>query len=155
MKWSIVATDENGNQDVLNNTVGLPGTLYIRNETNASQLVDDNVTVTVAFEDGDVVETRSTEDGTIDMSGLPTTDFIVTAEANGYYGRTVYFQSIIGDTSVYMLNESYSAVEARYTLDDPTGQYPTDSLVIVKRAINRSGTNKYRTIYSDRFGQRA
>lgn len=152
-EWSIVATDENGNQDIVNATVGQPGTLYIRNETNASELVNSPVDVTVSFKNGTTVTTRTTSDGTIDMTGLPTTDFIVTVEASSdYHKRVVYFQSIIGDQSVYLLNKSYASVETRFTLDDPTGNFPANSFVIVKKAINRSGTNKYRTIYSDKFG---
>lgn len=151
--WSVVAEDEQGNIDIVNATVGLPGTLYIRNETNASELVDSPVTVTVAFKNGTNVTTVETTDGTIDMTGLPTTDFIVTVEASeNYYKRVVYFQSIIGARSVYMLNTSYSAVETRFELDDPTGQFPANSLIIIKKAINKSGTNKYRTMYSDKFG---
>lgn len=152
-EWSAVATDSNGNQDIINATVGIPGTLYIRNETAPDELVDSPVEVTVSFENGTAVETITTTDGTVNMSGLPTTDFIVTAEASSdYYQRTVYFQSIIGDQSVYLLNQSISATESRFVLDDPTGEYPDSSFLIIKKAINRSGENKYRTIYSDRFG---
>lgn len=152
-EWSIVATDENGNKDVVNATVGQPGTLYIRNETNASELVNSPINVTVAFKNGTTVTTRTTSDGTIDMTGLPTTDFVVTVEANSdYHKRVVYFQSIIGNQSVYLLNKSYNSVESRFTLDDPTGKYPANSFVIIKKSINRSGTTKYRTIYSDKFG---
>ena len=151
--WSVVATDENGNKDTINATVGLPGTLYIRNETNASELIDNPVNVTVAFQNGTVVTTRRTSDGTIDMTGLPTTDFLVTVNASqDYYQRVVYFQSIIGEQSVYLLNKSYPAIESRFVLDDPTGQFPPSSYLIVKKPMNRSGTNKYRTIYSDKFG---
>ncbi len=151
--WSVVATDENGNEAVLNATVGLPGTLYIRNETNASQLVDSPVEVTVEFQNGTVVTERTTTSGTLDMTGLPTTDFLVTVNASqDFYARTVYFQSIIGDSSVYLLNKSYKAYEDRFKLEDPTGQFPSESFVIIKKPINRSGTKKYRTIYSDRFG---
>lgn len=151
-EWSVVATDENGNKDVINASVGVPGTLYIRNETSADNLIDNSVDVTVSFENGTTITERTTSDGTVDMSGLPTTDFIVTATADGYYSRTVYFQNIIGDDSVYLLDKSYNATETRFVLEDPTGQYPSDSIVIIKRAINQSGTYRYRTIYSDEFG---
>lgn len=152
-EWSVVATDTNGNKDIVNATVGTPGQLTIRNETNASQLVDSPINVTVAFKNGTTVTTRTTDDGTIDMTGLPTTDFIVTAEASSdYYKRVEYFESIIGNQSIYMLNKSYAATESRFELSDPTGEYPPSSVLILKKAINQSGTNKYRTIYSDRFG---
>ena len=150
--WSVVATDENDNKDIVNATVGVPGTLYIRNETDGDELINSSVDVTVSFQNGSTITERTTGDGKIDMSGLPTTDFIVTAEADGYYSRTVWFENIIGDDSVYLLNETYNTTENRFVLEDPTGQFPSESVVIVKRAINQSGTNQYRMIYSDEFG---
>lgn len=151
--WSVVATDEAGNEDVVNATIGSPGTLHIRNETNPSELVDSPVEVTVKFDNGTAVQTRTTTDGTVNMSGLPTTDFIVTVNGSqDYYARTVYFQSLIGNRSVYLLNQSYPAVESRFRLDDPTGNYPSSSILIIKRALNTSGTDTYTKIYADRFG---
>lgn len=152
-EWSVKATDSVGNTAWLNTTFGTPGVIFIRNETNPSQLVTNPVNVTVKFENGSVVTTRTTSDGTLDMDGLPTTDFIVVIEASqNFTSRTVYFQSIIGNRSVYLLNKTYPTVESRFTLSDPTGEYPTQSVLYIKRAINMSGENRYRTIYSDRFG---
>jgi len=153
-EWSAIATDEQGNTDVINATVGVPGTLFLRNETNPSELVDSPVNVTVSFKNGTTVTTREVSDGTVNMSGLPTTDFIVTAEASQNYTKRVrYFESIVGDRSVYMLNQTeYATVETRYVLDDPTGEYPANSFVILKKPIERNNTTEYRTMYSDRFG---
>lgn len=152
-EWSVVATDENGNQDILNVTVGLPGDLTIRNETNASEILTDPINITVKFYNGTIIYTRNTTTGSINMTGLPPGDFIVEAEANkNFYKRVVYFPNIVGNRSIYMLNKTYPAVESRFVLDDPTGQFPTDSVLIVKRPINRSNVTKWRTIYSDRFG---
>lgn len=151
--WSAVATDDRGHQDVVNATFGTPGDLYIRNETNASQLVTDPVDVTVRFQNGTIISERTTDTGVIDMSGIGSEAFTVNIEASqDYYQRTVYFESLIGNRSVYLLNQNRTAHEARFQLEDPTGQYDSSTILYVRKAINQSGTLSYRTIYADRFG---
>lgn len=150
--WSVVATDENGNTDVINATVGQPGFIFIRNETNGDMIVD-TVNVTVRFDNGTIVTNRTVSDGTLDMTGLPTHEFVVILDPqSNFYGRTVYFPNVIGNRSVYLLNKNFTANEVRFVLNDPTGQFSSESLLYVKRAINVSGTNRYRTIHSDYFG---
>lgn len=152
-EWSVIATDENGNQDIVNATVGVPGTLYIRNETNPSELVDDPINVSVRFHDGEIVE-KETNDGTIDMSGLPTTDFIVEIEPTGNFSdRTVYFPSIVGQRDIYLLNtSSKDSIDTRFTLNDPTANFPDTSILYIQKPIEQGGTIKYRTVHADEFG---
>lgn len=154
-EWSAVATDELGKTDVVNVTFGTPGTLYIRNETQPSQLVTNPVNVTVSFFNETAIKTFTISDGTLDMTGLPTEDFIVRAEPSGtnYTARTIHFQNIIGNKSVYLLNTSVTTtVESRFVLDDPTGQFGSESLLIIKKPIEQDNTTTYQTIFSDEFG---
>lgn len=152
-EWSAVATDEFGRQDILNASFGVPGTLYIRNVSNPSELVDAPVNVTVRWIGTDRVYQNTTETGTVDMQGLPITDFIVEVDANqSFYSRTVYFLSIVGERNVYLLNTNYTSVETRFQLEDPTGQFDSNTILYLSRPIERNGVTTWRTVYADVFG---
>jgi hypothetical protein len=153
--YTVKATDDLGAVDKLTTTVGIPGTLYIRNETNASELVDSPVNVTIRWfrDDTDIVISNTTSTGTVDMQGLPVSDFIVEVDPDqDYVNRTAYIPTIVGQDSVYTLNKSYTRVTTRFTLEDVSGTYSSQSILFIKRPINRSGTTKFRTVHADRFG---
>lgn len=148
-----VATDSFGQQTELEWVFGVPSTFYVRNSTSPNQLVDDRqVDVTFYPEDSDTVYNRTTSDGTVDMSGLPTTDFIVSANADGYNPSTIYIPTITSQQSIYLTNENESTVEVRFVLEDETGTFGIDSRLNVKRAVTQNGSNMYRTVVSDEFG---
>lgn len=129
-----------------------PGTLYIRNESNASELVKP-VEVEVRWYGSNRVFTNTTTDGKVNMSGLPITDFIVSINASdGWYGRTVYIDNLFEQNSVYLLNKSKPAIVSRFNLEDTSGEFTTRSRFTLYRPINKSGVVKYRRIISDRFG---
>lgn len=152
--WTVEATDQFGQTTTQEYTFSVPDTLYIRNETNASQLVDSPVNVTVRFFGEDEVFTRETDTGTLDMTGLPVTeDFVVDVEASeNYTSRTVFIRSIFEQQSVYLLNNTASTIETRFTLNDPTGQFGGSSVLYISKPINQSGTTEFRTVYADEFG---
>jgi hypothetical protein len=153
--WSVTATDKYGESVSKSYSFGVPDTLYIRNESNASQLVKSPTEVEVQFfADNGSVYRRSTTTGTVDMRGLPATeDFYVQANADGYHERTVYLQSLIQQQTVYLLNKSVPTATIVFELDDATGRFPpSDSTLFVQKAINKSGTVEYRTVVSDQFG---
>lgn len=151
--WSARAVDEAGNADVVNATVGTPGNLTIRNVSSPDDLISSPVNVTVSFINGTTVETRKTSNGKIDMTGLPTTDFIVEVNASqDYYGRTVYISSIVNNQAVYLLDKNQSVVESRFVLEDATGQFDSESIMVLKRPINRSGITTYQRVVADEFG---
>jgi len=106
----------------------------------------------VRFEQGDTVQERQVSDGTVNMTDLGTGRFVVDVSASGYQDRTIILQNTVGNKSAYLLNDTVATVESRFTLDDPTGQFPPSSAVIVKRGIEKNGTIKYRTIHADTFG---
>jgi hypothetical protein len=153
--WTVTAEDSFGNSNSQSYSYGVPDTLYIRNETNASELVDSPTEVQVTFfaENGSVY-TRQTTTGTIDMRGLPATeDFYVQANADGYRDRTVYLESLIEQQTVYLLNESVSSATIVFELDDSTGRFPaSETTLFVEKPINVSGSTQYRVIASDQFG---
>jgi len=136
-----------------------PGTLYIRNESDPSQLVGSGqspVDVEVRFFLGedttapDQIITREVSDGTINMTGLPINEsFVVVADADGYYPRRIFVESLLQQETIYLLPESQPSVQKFYQLTDYTGLYPQDrSVVKIQRPINGS----WRTVQGDYFG---
>lgn len=136
-------------------TVTVPATLEVRDVTNTSKLVDgDNATVT--FYGGDqetqIVE-RPVENGTVDLSGLPTdTEFTVVVRADDYYTRQTIIPSLYDQANVWMLprNET-DAVEIVFLLDDRTGEFAnSDSTQLrVQRAIEHNGSMEWRDVVGD------
>lgn len=147
------ATDEYGNTANTSWTFSTPSQLYIRNETNASELVDTPTEVEVTFFGPDQTYTRTTTTGIVNLTGLPNDEeFIVTAQAQGYETRTIRINSLIQQQNIFLLNEDVSSVDARFVLEDNTGEFPTDTVVNIMKPIELNGTVAYRTIVADEFG---
>jgi len=137
-----------------------PETLFVRNESNTSQLVDGNATspveVSIRFYLGDDTESpsqvieRSTTDGTINMTGLPADEsFVVVADAPGYLPRRIFVESLYQSESIYLLPETKAHVEKVYALSDFTGLYPKSETVLkIQRAIG----GEWETVQGDFFG---
>jgi len=145
------ATDSYGQYAVKEWSFGVPNTLYLRNETQPSQIIKDDMNVSFYERDGDYIFSRDTSDGTIDMSGLNTTEYIATVKPqnSSWTQRTVYIPDIAEVQDIYLLNTTvYETVTTRFVLNDPTAQYTSRSLLIIKRDIN----NTFQRIVADEFG---
>lgn len=150
--WYVEATDDAGATTTLDTqTFRVPDTLYIRNESAPNTLVD-NVDVTITWYGESVVEERTSNDGTINMTGLPPEDFYVSIEADGYNDRTVYIDTLYQQREIFLLPENVTSVETRFVLNDVTGQFDESARLVVERALNVSGSNQYRRIAADQFG---
>jgi hypothetical protein len=153
--WSAVITDNAGQTATVNGSFGTPTELEIRSEQNPGSLVTSAATVNVTFygDDGST-ETRTTTNGIIDMDGLPLdTPFTVQVEADGYITRQSYVESVIERETIYLLEDTTTAVESNFVVDDPTGEFsPQNSRVFVKKPITRNGTTTYQTVVADIAG---
>lgn len=155
--WS--ATDDVGETDTFTQVFRTPDTLYIRNESAPTQLVD-NSTLDVTFYASNTSLQTTTSNGTVSLDGLPADERIVgVVNAGGYYSRHIVIQSIFSQESVYLLDKNVSAVEDRFTLSDQSGQFEQDeTAVVVKRPLTRDydgdGANetRYETVAADQFG---
>lgn len=151
------AGDAWGNSDTsTTHTITVPSNLSIYNESNSTQLVD-NATVELRFyfEDQPTkIVSKNTSDGTIDMSGLPADrPFVVVAQADGYYSRRIFVESLYETESVYLLPENETAVNPSFKLEDYTGKYPSDETVLlVQRALDNGTAVDWRTVEGDLFG---
>lgn len=153
--WSLTAEDSTGDTTSVSGSFRTPTRLEIRNETNPSDLVTSQAEVEVTFfSNEDSVVTRTTTDGTIDMSGLPLNeDFTVSVDAEGYYERQSYVSSIVEQQELYILNDTKPTVETQFEVEDPTGKYSSgDTRVFVLKAITQNGQTEYKPIVSDLLG---
>lgn len=150
----VTATDAYGQSATETFTYTIPSTLFIRNESNPSELVNSPTNVTLRFFADEQVYSRETSTGSVNLTGLPVDEtFIVDVEASANYStRTVYLKNIYEQNSVYLLPDNESSIETRFTLDDPTGEFDSRTILYVEKAINRSGNVEFRTVHADRFG---
>jgi|GEM_PF-5340216 len=147
------ATDSYGHSDTLTQTFTTPSVLYIRPESDPDALVDgSNVSIEVRFYTGDAIYTRMTSDGTVSLAGLPAGErFAVVLSAEGYYRRRLIIDSLYQQQTAYMLNDSMTAAEKQFVLNDVGGNYPAESTrLYIQRSINNS--TGYQTVAADYFG---
>jgi len=155
-EWSVTASDTQGTTESIGPfEFATPNTLYIRNEANPNELVNDtSSSIEVRFINNGEVYSRSTDDGKIDLSGLPANEeFVVETEADGYITRQTLIRGIIDQQSVYLLPNTTDSVETQFIVSDPTGQVNTEnSRILVKKPIELNGSVDYRTIVADLSG---
>jgi hypothetical protein len=152
--YTVVAEDAYGNTNTEVYDYSVPDTLFVRNATNHTQLVPANGEITFFGENA--VYTRTTDDGTLNLTGLPVNqEFLVRVEPtdSNYTTRIYYFESIYVQQSAYLLNTSaYSTIESRFVLNDPTGEFGSESVLSIQRPIVINGTQTWQTVYADEFG---
>jgi len=153
----ITTTDAYSLSTEVEDSYSTPDQLYIRNELNHSELVTDPVNATVTFFGPEETYQRDVSDGTVNLTGLPVnSDMTVTAvpSDSNWTSRTTFIQSIYDQQSIYLLNLSAvdSAVENRFILDDPTGEFGPQTTLFIQRAIEINGSTVYQTIHADQFG---
>lgn len=152
--WHVVATDEYGHETTSDTfSYESPSQLEIYNESDPTTLVNNsNATIEFYFGNGTVstTETKTTSDGTVDMSGLPADQqFVVVVEAEGYAPRRIYVPGLYETQRVFVLPNSATGVEPTFDLKDYTGLYPPETSVLkVQRVLNGS----WQTVEGDYFG---
>lgn len=161
-EWSAVVTDANGETDTVNETFQTPSNITLREEHDPQQLVD-NSTVTLRFSTvgGDIAVERQTDNGTVDMGGLPDSAFVVFAESPDHYDRRIYVDSIYEQEDMFLLNETEfprgqnEAIRSRFIYEDLTGDFPrSDTTIQIERAVDLDGDNEseYMVVAGDYWG---
>jgi hypothetical protein len=111
------------------------------------------VSVELQFFVGDqeqLVETRSTTNGRVNMTGLPTDQpFVVVADADGYVSRRIFVDSLSDRQQVYLLPDSKQSVDPTFTLEDYSGDFDESITVLV---IQRHLNGSWQTVEGDYFG---
>ncbi len=147
-----IATDSNGNTKELTWSFSVPNELQVRQARDPYSLIDDRTVNLTFYEDGDIY-TRTTSDGTINTTGLPAdSDLVGEAKADGYFTGYFIIEDISKQQSVYLLNSNASSVEVRFTLRDRTGNFEGNGAHLqIQKAINRTGSTEWHTVYGDEF----
>lgn len=157
-EWYAEAEDAEGLSDSTGELVfRTPEGLVVRDEQTQELITGGGSNVTAQFYPvgSDQVIRRSTDDGSIDLAGLPSTgSIVVDLNANGYYPRTTLLTDISEQRSAYLLNDSVSTVRPAFRIVDRTQSFPADdSRLIVKRPISSDNdTADFVTIVGDTFG---
>ena len=152
--WKV--TDEYGNADTLTQNFTTPAELSIFRESENSTKIA-SATVTLRFypvgNQSAQVVTKTTTDGTINMTGLPVNQpLVAVANASGYESRRVFIRSLYAQQRMYLLNSSADSVETIFEMRDYSGRYPPDNTVL---EIQRSINGDWQTISGDYFGATA
>lgn len=148
--WSVTAKDELGNEYTASSTFGIPDNITLRNLSNPDEIV---LTGEVTIYAGDRSYNRSTTDGNISMDNISANvPLVIEVNASGYRERTTVLPSLVQQQDVYLLNQSVPAVTTRFTLDDASGEFPSESILYIERPLTQNGTNKYRVVAADEFG---
>lgn len=148
------ASDDYGDQ-VTSSTfsVSTPANITLRKESDPDTLVTDAQANITAYYDGQVI-TRNTSNGKLDLSGFPVDQpIMLRIAADGYYTRTIVIDNIYEQANAYLLNDSIAAYQARFSLEDPTGNYPdSDTVLFVERDLTLNGSTEWRIIAGDNIG---
>jgi hypothetical protein len=147
-EWYAVANDSDGLIDRSQNfTVTSPGFVTVKNNNNNNDLT--NETVTAEFYTNSGIETKTTNNGEIDMLNLPNQDMRVDFSANNFSARSFQFFGIDENKTVYMQPVGSGFSTITFTLNDETGQYPPVNTTLI---IEESKSGNWTTIASERFG---
>jgi hypothetical protein len=155
-EWYATVQGSNGLSDTLpNQTFQAPEQLEIRDEQNPGTLITNPGSAEVRFyTDSDQVYTRSPDNGTISLAGLPADEtFVAAVSVEGYNTRTITIDSLLEQQTAYLLSENATVAEVDFELNDQTNQFPADQTTLfVQRAITRNNSTAWRTIVGERFG---
>lgn len=152
--WTVEAEDDEGNLETEVFTFSTPSNITVFNESAPTEVIDEETINVTVYSQGEQVFNRSTDDGTIPLQGLTATeDLVVEMEAANYTRRTAIVEDLAVQHRFYLLPTSVASVEVRFTISDPTGEFPSsDSQLFVKRALTVGGNTTFQTITADNFG---
>lgn len=160
-QWYAVASDNYG-KSTTSQTYSLfgPDVIQIRDEESQELLDDLNGNISVQFypsnDSRSTIYTRQAQGGVVSLEGLPADEeFVVVADVDGYESRRIVINSVIEQSTIYLVNESNSLlVLNEFSLIDDSGQFPTPQtkLFIQKAFETQDGNAEYRTITGDYFG---
>lgn len=144
-EWYAAVEDSYGVQgfDSQTETMTVPATLEIRNETPQHGKITTGTVELIFYEEDDdnpTIVNRTVTNGEVDLSGLPVgSKFSIHIEAPNHHTRTILLDSIYNQSTIYMLQTSTTSVEQTFDLQDSTGNFPGDGTDLkIQRAINDS-----------------
>lgn len=149
--YNVTAIDGfGGNDSVTEIRIIGTGATAVRSE-QTGDLIETEVQTTLFGENGQIYE-RNTSDGLLDYSDINDQAYTIQVSSDNYYTRTRYVSSLNELSTLFILSDSVETVTAQFNLDDTTGEYDSDSILIIDRSIDTGNGTQYRTIVADQFG---
>lgn len=161
--WSVNTTDAYGNSNVQQYSLNLPSNATIFEIADPPEKLDQRQINASFIRPGeDTVISREIFDpeAKTSLRGLPVdSPYIVSLEADNVVDRRTVVFSLIEQQQFFLLNQSANTVDVEFNVDDRTGEFGGDSLLVVERALNVSATGpdetKYVNVAGDEIGSRA
>jgi len=150
--WSVTAEDFLGAESTSSSDFAIPGEIVVRNVSNSSERIP-GVNATVYTENSQITLT-SDADGVIPLDTLPGGEALVMElKKDGWKDRTTVIPSVIQANDAYLMPENNtSTVQNRFTINDPSGEFGSDSIVYISQPIEQNNTTDWRTVSADQFG---
>jgi len=149
--WSASAKDQFGATTTESASFVVPGNITVRNISQTSQVVP-NATATVYTGSGST-EIEADANGNLSLEGLPANQqLVMDISAPDYETRTTTIPSIVQAEDAYLIPNGTDTVTNRFTLNDPTGEFDSDSVVYVERPVELGNETEWRTVAGDQFG---
>jgi|APHM01.1.fsa_nt_gi hypothetical protein len=134
-----------------------PEKVFVRPVDRPQEFLDGaNVSVEFYQQGGDTVRSRSgTLNGSINTFGLPLNEaYVAQASDDGFIERRAAIDSIREQNSVYLLNQSVTSHQIRFSVTDLTGEFGPGSILKIERALNTSDTEPSELEYQAVAGER-
>lgn len=126
------------------------GATAVRDE-QTGDLVQTNVETTLFGANGQIYE-RNTSDGILDYSDINDQAYTIQVTSGSHYTRTRYVESLDELSTLFVLSDSVNTITTQFNLDDTTGEYDSDSILVIDRPIDTGNGTQFRTIIADQFG---
>jgi hypothetical protein len=156
--WSVEAEDSYSHTDSSGpHEFGLPDELEVRDVETGECIGATDTEITLQyFENGDeITDTRQLTDCSISLEGLPgNTEYIVTAQVDGYETQRIVLPNIIEQQTLWMVSTNANTIFNQFTLNDDSGRFtPSETKLIIEAPINGTdGETRYRQFSGDYFG---
>lgn len=151
--WYVEAEDSDGNVTRSpTKNIFVPADLRIENESDPGTLITNETEV--SFYGNGQIYTKTTTDGTLNLTGLPPRDYVLDSVVvdGSYIERSNYILDPYRNKTLYHLRNNLTTIESRFNIRDQTGIFSSASVIELQRGINESGLIEYETVAADRFG---
>jgi hypothetical protein len=138
-EWYAVVTDSWGGSTTTD-TEGfyVYSTLYVRDEQDYDNLIT-GANITVNFYTENFSATIESVDGTIDLTGLPTQNLLVTASAEGYHHRKTIITNLFNEQTIYLIDGSANVIYNTFELNRQSLEYkPSEYILRINKPMNGS-----------------
>lgn len=149
--WSVTAEDELGGQQTASASFGVAGNMTVRNVSNPSETIP-NATATV-YTDETTITIDADSNGNISLEALDARGpYVVVIEAPDYHERTTVIDNVATVGDAFLIPNSTATVLNRFTIEDPSGVFGSNTRIYLERPLTVNGTTSYHVVAADEAG---